>query len=380
MAGGSENDSERTESPTQKRLDDARAKGQVPRSRDLSAAAVVLAGGLGLRGLGGVAGDRMLSIMRDGLTITPGTAFDQGWMLHQFERSALQGVIAMAPLLGILLAAALLAPLAIGGWTFGGHALVPDFGRLNPIAGFGRVFSIRGVIELSKALARFVVVALVAVVVMWKQFHSFTHLGTEPTSTAVLHALSMAGNAMIALGGALAAIAMVDVPLALWQFHKSLRMTRQEIRDEHKQTEGSPEIKSRVRRVQQAMARKRMMQDIAKASVIITNPTHYAVALQYDEARMRAPVMVAKGQDLIAQRIREIGTEHKVPLVEAPPLARALHASCELGDEIPARLYAAVAKILVYVYQLRTARRRGEPNPSLPPIEVPEERPHGPIL
>jgi len=380
MAAGSENESERTESPTQKRLDDARAKGQVPRSRDLSAAAVVLAGGLGLRGLGGVSGGRMLSLMRDGLTVTRGTAFDQGWMLHQFERSALQGVIAMAPLLGILLAAAVMAPLAIGGWTFSGQALVPDFGRLNPVAGLGRVFSIRGVIELSKALARFIVVGLVAIVVMWKQFHSFTHLGTEPMSAAVSHALSLTGSAMIALGGALAAIAMVDAPLALWQFHKSLRMTRQEIRDEQKESEGSPEIKSRVRRVQQAMARKRMMQEVAKASVIITNPTHYAVALQYDENRMRAPVVVAKGQDLIAQRIREIGTEHKVPLVEAPPLARALHASCELGDEIPARLYAAVAKILVYVYQLRTARRRGDPNPPLPPIEVPEEAPRGPLL
>jgi flagellar biosynthetic protein FlhB len=183
----------------------------------------------------------------------------------------------------------------------------------------------------------------------------------------------MAGTALIALGGALAAIALVDVPLALWQFNKQMRMTRQEIRDEHKETEGSPEIKSRVRRMQQAMARKRMMQEVPKASVVVTNPTHYAVALQYDESRMRAPIVVAKGQDLIAARIREIAQEHNVPLVEAPPLARALHANCELGDEIPARLYAAVAKILVYVYQLRTAGRRGEPKPGLPGLEFPEE-------
>jgi flagellar biosynthetic protein FlhB len=293
--------------------------------------------------------------------------------LHQFERSALQGAIAMAPLLGLLLAAALLAPLAIGGWTFSGAALVPDFGRLNPVSGLARVFSTRGLIELSKALVRFVVVALVAVGVMWKQFHSFTHLGAEPTSAAIGHAMSLAGAAMIALGGALAFIALVDVPLALWQFNKSMRMTRQEIREEQKESEGSPEIKSRIRRVQQAMARKRMMQEVPKANVVITNPTHYAVALQYDETRMRAPIVVAIGQDLIAQRIREIAVEHKVPLVEAPPLARALHASCELGDEIPARLYAAVARILVYVYQLRTAGRRGEPTPMPPSVELPEE-------
>jgi len=365
------NQSERTESPTQKRLDDARAKGQVPRSRDLSAAAVVLAGGAGLRTMGSVFGGRMLAVMRDGLTITHDAAMDNGWMLHQFGRSALQGALAMAPLLGLLLAAALLAPLAIGGWTFSGEALTPDFARLNPVSGLGRMFSMRGIIELGKALARFLVVAAVAVGVMWKQFHSFSHLAVEPTSAAIGHALSMAGTAMIALSGALAAIAMVDVPLAIWQFNKQMRMTRQEIRDEHKETEGSPEIKSRVRRVQQAMARKRMMQEVPKASVVITNPTHFAVALQYDESRMRAPVVVAKGQDLIAARIREIAAEHKITLVEAPPLARALHSSCELGDEIPARLYSSVAKILVYVYQLRTATRRGERGPSPPDVQIP---------
>ncbi|HWW19198.1 MAG TPA: flagellar biosynthesis protein FlhB [Steroidobacteraceae bacterium] len=367
------NDSERTESPTQKRLDDARAKGQVPRSRDLSAAAVVLAGGLGLRTLGSQFGGNMVSLMRESLTFTRDAALDNGWMLHQFERSALQGALAMAPLLCLLLAAAVLAPLAIGGWTFSGEALVPDFGRLNPAAGLGRVFSVRGLIELSKALARFIVVAIVAVALLWKQFHSFNQLELEPTGAAVAHAVLLAGTALIALGGALAAIAMVDVPLALWQFNKQMRMTRQEIREEHKETEGSPEIKSRVRRTQQAMARKRMMQQVPKASVVITNPTHFAVALQYDESRMRAPIVVAKGRDLVAARIREIAAEHNVALVEAPPLARALHASCELGDEIPARLYAAVAKILVYVYQLRTARGRGEPSPVPPSIELPEQ-------
>jgi flagellar biosynthetic protein FlhB len=294
-------------------------------------------------------------------------------MLHQFERSALHGALAMAPLLGLLLAAAVLAPLAIGGWTFSSEALTPNFERLNPVSGLARVFSVRGLIELGKALARFFVVAIVSVALLWKQFRSFNQLELEPTGAAVAHALALAGTAMLALGGALALIALIDAPLAIWQFNKQMRMTRQEIREEHKETEGSPEIKSRVRRTQQAMARKRMMQQVPKASVVITNPTHFAVALQYDESRMRAPIVLAKGRDLVAARIREIAAEHKIPLVEAPPLARALHASCELGDEIPARLYAAVAKILVYVYQLRTARRRGEPSPVPPSVDLPEE-------
>jgi flagellar biosynthesis protein FlhB len=366
-------DRERTESPTQKRLDDARAKGQVPRSRDLNAAAVVLTGGLGLLSLGSAISGRLMSVMRTGLSLRAAEAFDGGQMLLRLEHAAVQGGLAVAPLLGLLLAAAILAPLAIGGWTFSSQALVPDFGRLNPIAGFGRVFSVRGLIELGKALARVILVALVAVIVLRQQFHSYSQLDTESTPVAISHALTLCGAALIALAAALAVIALIDVPLALWQFNKSMRMSRQEIRDENKESDGNPEIKSRVKRVQQAMARKRMMQEVPKADVVITNPTHYAVALRYDDARMRAPVVVAKGQDLIAARIRELALEHKVAIVEAPPLARALHAHCELGDPIPARLYAAVAKVLTYVYQLRTVRRHGGAAPPPPTVELPEE-------
>jgi flagellar biosynthetic protein FlhB len=368
-----DDDRERTESPTQKRLDDARSKGQVPRSRDLGAAAVVLTGGLSLYSLGSLTGGRLLALMHDGLAFNPGDAFDNARMLLQFEHTALRGLLAAAPVLALLLAAAVLAPLAIGGWTFSSQALAPDFSRLNPMSGLARMFSARGWIELSKSLARFIVVALVATVLLWQQFHSFSGLGSEPTQAAIGHSLSLVGTALIALGGALAAIAVVDAPLAIWQHHKSLRMSREEIREEHKDSEGSPEIKSRVRKAQQAIARKRMMQEVPRADVVITNPTHYAVALRYDDARMRAPVLVAKGRDLIAQRIREIAAEHKIALVEAPPLARALHAGCELGDEIPARLYSSVAKFLVYVYQLRTARRQGAPPPPQPSVELPQE-------
>jgi flagellar biosynthetic protein FlhB len=366
-------DRERTEAPTQKRLDDARAKGQVPRSRDLNGAAVILAGGMGLMSLGSLVGGRLLAVMRDGLSLSNPEAFDGGQMLLRLGHTALQGGLAVAPLVGLLITAAVLAPLAIGGWTFSSEALVPQFSRLDPIAGFARVFSMRGVVELCKALARVLLVALVAIVVLRKQFHSYSALDVEATPVAISHALTLCGAAFIALGGALAVIAMIDVPIALWQFNKSMRMSRQEIREENKESEGSPESKGRVKRVQQAMARKRMMQEVPKADVVITNPTHYAVALRYDETRMRAPVVVAKGQDLIALRIRELAIEHKVAIVEAPPLARALHAHCDLGDAIPARLYAAVAKVLTYVYQLRTARRRGEPAPQPPTVELPEE-------
>jgi flagellar biosynthetic protein FlhB len=366
-------DRDRTESPTEKRLEEAREKGQVPRSRDLSAAAVVLAGGLGLNSLGSLAGGRLLSMMHDGLSVSAAEAFDTGQMLSQLEHAAAQGVIAIAPLLGLLIAAALLAPMAIGGWNFSATALVPDFGRLNPLAGLARVFSMRGFIELGKALARVIVVVLIGVAVLRRQFHSFNALELEAPRVAISHALSLCGSAFISLGAALGIIAIVDVPLALWQHNKSLRMTKQEIRDENKESQGNPEARGRIRNVQQAMARKRMMQKVPTADVVITNPTHFAVALRYDETRMQAPIVIAKGKDLIAQRIREIAVEHNVPLVEAPPLARALHANCELGEAIPARLYAAVAKVLTYVYQLRTARRRGESAPPPPRVDLPED-------
>lgn len=368
-------DRERTESPTQKRLDEARSKGHVPRSRDLGAATVVLSGGVGLYIIGALIRGRMVVLMHDSLALSRAQAFDSGWMLRQLERTALSGLLAAAPLLALLLAAAILAPLALGGWSFSTEVLTPDFERLNPFAGLKRMFSLRGAIDLGKSLARFLVVAVVAVTLLWKQFHTFVGLAAEPVQVGIGHSLSLVGSALIALGGALAVIALVDVPLALWQYHRSLRMSRQEIRDEHKETEGSPEIKSRVRRAQQQMARRRMMQEVPKADVVIMNPTHFAVALRYDEPRMRAPVVVAKGADLIALRIREIAEQHKVAIVEAPPLARALHSGCDLGDEIPTRLYAAVAKVLTYVYQLRTARRRGEPAPRPPSIDLEERKP-----
>jgi flagellar biosynthetic protein FlhB len=366
-------DRERTESPTQKRLDQAREKGQVPRSRDLNAAAVVLAGGLGLLALGSLMGGRLLAIMRDGLTLSGSEAFDEPRMLLRLGATAMQCGLAVAPLIGLLLAAAVLAPLAIGGWTFSGEALVPNFERLNPIEGLGRIWSLRGLIELGKALARVLLVALVAIIVLRQQFHSYSSLGSESVKAAIAHAFRLGGSALLWLGGALAVIALIDVPLSIWQFNKSMRMSRQEIRDENKETEGSPEIRGRIRRVQQAAARKRMMQEVPKADVVVTNPTHFAVALRYDDKLMRAPVLVAKGRDLIAARIREIAAEHQVAIVEAPPLARALHAHCELGDPIPTQLYAAVAKVLTYVYQLRTVRRHGGTPPPPPVVELPEE-------
>lgn len=370
MADQDQDREQRTESATPKRLEEARKQGNVPRSRDLTSAAVLLAGGLGLKSMGSLMGGQLAALMRDALTFTRAEAMGDGGMTAALGNAAWQALIALTPVLGLLLAAAVLAPLLIGGWNFSAEAFAPKWERLDPIAGFGRVFSLQGVLEVGKSLARFAVVALVALLLLRYETPRLLALGREPLGLAIGHALALAGTALIALAGSLVLIALVDVPLALWQYHRNLRMTREEVREEMKESEGNPEVKGHIRSKQQAMARSRMMQEVPKADVVITNPTHYAVALRYDEKGMRAPVVVAKGADLVAARIRAIAGEHGVPLLEAPPLARALHANCDLGDEIPARLYAAVAQVLTYVYQLKAARRAGLRPPPPPQIEI----------
>ena len=364
-------DREKTESPSQKRLEDARSRGQVARSRDLGAAATTLTGGVALYFLGGSIGGQFLDLMRRQLSFSRIDATVPERMTELLGSSGWQALQIVTPLLGLLLFAAVASPLLIGGWTFSTTALAPNWERLDPIAGMARVFSARGFIEVCKSLARFGVVAVVAVWVLRRQFAEFMALGAESVHGGIAHALLLAGKAFILLGGALGFIALIDVPIALWQHHRSLRMSKQELREEARETDGNPEVRGRIRRIQQDLAKRRMMAEVPKAHVIVTNPTHYAVALRYEDDRMRAPVVVAKGADLIALQIRKVAAAHAIPIIEAPPLARALHSSCELGAEIPARLYAAVAQLLTYVYQLKAAVSSGRPAPRPPEFQAP---------
>jgi flagellar biosynthetic protein FlhB len=365
-----ENAQERTERPTAKRLEEARKRGQLPRSQELNAAAVVLIAGGALHFLGASVGAGLYKLMQAGLSLTRDQALDESSAISMFSASAGHALLACAPVLGLTLVAALLAPLAIGGWNLSFGVLAPDFSRLSPAAGFERIFSTRGLVELTKAFAKFGVVALVAILFLRWKANELLGLGGEPIAAGIGHAVTLSGQALLGLAGALGAIAAIDVPFQIWQHSQRLRMTREEIREEMKESDGSPEIKGRIRAVQQAMARRRMMHDVPKADVVVVNPTHFAVALRYDEKRMRAPVVLAKGVNEVAARIREVATEHRVPIFEAPPLARALHRSVDIGGEVPASLYVAVAQVLTYVYQLRTAQRDGRAPPAPPPIDL----------
>ncbi|MDE2262680.1 MAG: flagellar type III secretion system protein FlhB [Gammaproteobacteria bacterium] len=364
-----ENDQERNEKPTGKRLEKAREEGQVPRSPELSAAAVLLVTAGSLHFFGGSLGASLYDIMRTGLSPSSAAALDPGIALSTASAQMLRALIACAPLLGLTMIAALVAPLALGGWNFSPAALAPNFTKLDPIAGFGRFFSARGAVELVKAFAKFLVVGVIAVAVLRKQSAQLLALGAAPLHAGIAQAASLSSDALLAVSAGLALIAAVDVPWQLWQHSKKLSMTREEIREEMKESEGAPEVKSRIRRTQREMARRRMMQEVPKADVVVVNPTHFAVALRYDESRMRAPLVVAKGMDLIAARIREVATAHAVPIFEAPPLARALHHNVEIGGEVPATLYVAVAQVLTYIYQLKAARTSGARPPEPPAID-----------
>jgi len=367
-----EDGQERTESATPKRLEDARRRGQIPRSRDLSTAAVMMTAGAGMYFLGGQLSGNLHSLMRRGLTLTREQSLDPTHLVPGLSNAALEALLACVPLFGLIMLAAILAPLALGGWSFSTESLMPQFNRLNPLEGFKRMFSMRSVVELVKALAKFGAVGVIAVIVLRNDTNELLALGREPTAAAIGHAIRLCGQALIWLSAGLLFIAGVDVPYQLWTYAKQLKMTREEVRQEMKESEGSPEIKGRIRQVQQQLARQRMMADVPKADVIVTNPTHFAVALKYDDKRMRAPIVVAKGADVIAARIREIGTENQVPIFEAPPLARTLYRNVEIGQEIPSSVYVAVAQVLTYVFQLKAAIKEGGPKPDKPMVEVVE--------
>lgn len=363
---------ERTESATPKRLEESRRKGEVPRSRDLNAAAVTLFSCAAMSLFGERMAAAFAQLMRSSLTLKYTPSMDAQTMMPALGDAALSGFMAVMPVFAAGFIAAILAPMTLSGWNFSAEALVPKFSRMDPLAGMKRMVSVNGLIELLKSILKFSVVAIIAVMVLRKDTLELLSMGKDTPASAMQTAAGMCVSALLMLSFGMLLIAAIDVPIQLWQHAKKLRMSREEIKKEMKESDGSPEVKGKIRRMQQEAARNRMMAEIPKADVIVTNPTHFAVALRYDDKRNRAPVVVAKGADLVAARIREIAAEHKITIFEAPPLARVLFRSVDLNQEIPASLYTAVAQVLTYVFQLRAYRSGHSIRPERPTIEVQE--------
>jgi flagellar biosynthetic protein FlhB len=366
----SEMGGERTEEPSQRRLQEARERGQIPRSRELTNFASMIGGSAALVAVGGTAASQLAQMMRRSLSVDYRALRTTDSMSASLGDASMNALTAVLPVFGALVVMVLLASVVLGGWNFTTQALAPDFSRLSPLSGLKRLFGLHGVSELGKALLKcFVVSAVCAGIVSWI-FGDVLALARMAPRAAVMRGAGLLSWAFVWLCASLALVAVVDVPLQIFQFKRQLRMTRQELRDESKELDGRPETKQRIRQMQQTLARRRMMHKVPTADVVIVNPTHFAVALKYDPKKMRAPVVLAKGVDLVAQNIRRIAEENRVPVFEAPRLARALYRSTDLNKEIPNGLYVAVAQVLSYIFRVRTlnptiAARVARPNPKV---------------
>lgn len=350
----SESGGERTEDPSAKRLQDAREKGQIPRSRELGNFATMIGGSAVLFVLGASLAGRLELIMRRGFEIDARSLADPDSMLSSLGQAAIGTMFILMPVFGVVVVLSLLAAIAVGGWNFSPQALGVDFSRMNPLSGLQRLVGLQGLGELMKAVLKCLVVGGVCYAIAKHQFDPVMALAHMAPRTAIGRSAELLAWAFVWLCGSLAVVAAVDVPLQLFEFNRNLRMTRQELKDEAKESDGRPETKQRIRQMQQALARRRMMHKVPKADVVIMNPTHFAVALKYDPENMRAPRLLAKGRDLVALNIRRIAEEHHIAVFESPKLARALYRSTDLDHEIPAGLYMAVAQVLSYVFRVRS--------------------------
>lgn len=367
-------DQEKTESPSLQRLEKAREEGQVPQSRELATFIVLMVGGAGLWMMASGLGQTLSGIVRGGLLFEPAMGRDPQRALQHLSGQVADASLMLAPFLLLIVVATFAGPFLLRGWLFSSKALMPKFSRLNPLTGIKRVVSMQGLVELVKSLAKVGLLGVVSIWLISANLDAIFSLMREPLPVATQHLGDLVGRVFLLASGAMLFIVVLDVPYQLWHHLKQLRMSKEELRQEAKESEGDPYIKARIRAQQREAARRRMMSEVPTADVVVTNPTHYAVALKYSEGAMRAPRVVAKGADAVAAKIRELAAEHKVPLLEAPPLARALFRHAELGDEIPATLYAAVAEVLAYVFQLRHFQTVGGAMPAAPvALPVPPE-------
>jgi len=364
---------ERTEQPTPKRLADARKEGNIPRSRELATAAVFAAGVLVLVGFGPAMARDALRWMRAALTPDAQLSGAPQDLFAHAGCLLLRLFAVIAPLLVICLVAGLIAPLVMGSLKVSSKALTPDLKRLNPLAGIKRLYGAQALVELLKSLLRVALVGSAAGLCLWQGTRQLLPVLNQALEPAIAHALGFTVTLLVSTAAALGVLALMDAPYQWWNWKRKLKMTRQELRDELKDSEGKPEVKGRIRQIMQQMAQRRMMEAVPTADVIVVNPTHYAVALKYAGDSMRAPTLLAKGADEIAARIRAVAEQHQITIVHAPPLARALYREANIGQEIPVRLYTAVAQVLSYVYQLRAWTPGRGSVPMLPEIVVDEQ-------
>ncbi|OTQ56612.1 flagellar biosynthesis protein FlhB [Gilliamella apis] len=367
-----DSDLDKSEQPTDSKLKKAKEKGQIPRSRELTSLMILLVGILLFWVMGTHFVSKLKAIIQHAMLVAHRTDDDKQIIFNLINLLTV-GFWAILPIFVGLVIVAIIAPLSVGGLLFSLQSIKPNLGKLNPISGFKRLFSLRIFSELFKSILKVVLIAFAAALFLIHQFPNMLALPSMYLNNALSQVMQLLIYASLLIVLALIPMVGFDIFYQIWSNLKKLKMSKQEVKDEFKEQEGNPQIKGRIRQMQQAIARRRMMKDVPKANVIVTNPTHYAVALQYDEKTMSAPKILAKGTDNIASKIKQIAQEHQIPQLEAPPLARALYRHGEIGKSIPAELYAAVAQILAWVYQLKRWHRYGGEKPLKPTnLSIPE--------
>jgi len=365
---------EKTEDPTAKKIQDARKEGQVPRSRELTTLVMLLASGGGFLFMGKDIVDALMQILQSNFTIERALLFDENVLIRKFMESVKTALYALVPFFLLMTLVALSSSILLGGWSFSTKAVAPKLSKMNPITGITRILSVKGLVELAKALLKFLLVAFVGYILFQAFIGDFLLLGNMQLGDGIKSLASDLLWVFILLSCSLIVVALIDIPFQLFDYNKQQKMTKQEVKDEHKESEGNPEVKKKIRQTQFDMTQRRMMEAIREADVVITNPTHYAVALKYDSINMSAPIVTGLGADLIALQIRRIASANDVPILESPMLARSIYHNSKLGQEIPAGLYHAVAQVLAYLYQLKQYQQDGgvEPQP-VSDLPIPDE-------
>jgi len=365
---------DKTEQPTAKRIADARKKGQIPRSKELDVFVSLMVASIMLLFLGRGIVDGIIGLMQQQFQLSREIIFSNKSISIYFTQVLMDGMMLIIPFALVLTVTTLLRPLLMGGWNFSMESMSPKLSKFNPMKGLKRMFGMQGIVELLKAILKTALILTVTKLLFTSYLFEFMGLMDEPVKSAIFHAADIILLGLIILSSTLILLVIIDVPYQLWKYNKDMMMTKQEVKDENKQSEGDPLVKGRIRQMQMQMAQGRMMNDVPEADVIVTNPTHFAVALKYDQQNSGAPILLAKGTDLVAAHIRNIATGADVPLVAVPPLARALYYSTEIGEEIPSGLFQVVAQVLAYVYQLQVAEKKHTIKPRFPEnLDIPTE-------
>lgn len=366
---------EKSEEPTAKKLTDARKKGQIARSKDLGTLFVLVGSACGMLLMGGELATALANMMRHLFSINRQEAMDVNALFKVISDGVSQVASPLLWIFFIIMLAAFIGNTILGGISFSWDAMMPKASKLSPMAGFKRMFGVQAAVELVKSILKFFVVFIVAYLLLNSLFEEILGLSRETIPTNFEHAVTMLMWMFLVLASSIGLIVIIDAPYQVWNHSRQLKMTKQEIKDEYKGTEGSPEIKGRIRRAQYEMSQRRMMEDVPNSDVVITNPTHYSIALKYDPAAGGAPTLSAKGVDEMAMHIRTIAKEHQIEIIQSPALARSLYYTAEVGDDIPEELFAAVAQVLAFIFQLNE-HKKGKANKPIPitkNLPIPDE-------